>query len=113
MSTNGSSARTRGPAPPRQMVTLRMPQDVHTQLRALAVFTDTTVNDLVLGLVTDYLDSEGRQRLKEVLHGLVPAEVEREAARLEADTRPTADRVPDGLRARRDGRGSARGTRTG
>jgi hypothetical protein len=64
-------------------MTLRLPTDVHTQLRALSVFMDTTVNDLVQKLITDFLASEGRQRLKEALHGLVPYTLEDEATRTE------------------------------
>jgi hypothetical protein len=60
-----------------------LPTDIHIQLRALSVFMDTTVNDLVQGLVEDFLASEGRQRLKEELDGLVPDPVEQAAKKLE------------------------------
>lgn len=74
-----TAARIRGPAPPRQVVTLRVPMEVHTELRTYCVLTDTTVNDFVLGLIEDHFENGGRARLKEKIHGLVARTSEQEA----------------------------------
>lgn len=83
MRESQTATRARGPAPPRQVVTLRMPTELHTELRALSVFMGVTVNDLVQSLIVDFLESEGRARLKEAINGLLPASVDEEATRIE------------------------------
>ncbi len=42
----------------KEVLTVRMPKDVHDALRTLSLATDTSMNDLVLRAVRDYLASK-------------------------------------------------------
>jgi hypothetical protein len=44
-------------------ITVRLPDDLHQQLREYVLFCGTSANDLVVGLVRDFLDGPGRQRV--------------------------------------------------
>jgi predicted DNA-binding protein len=39
---------------------LRLPPELHQDLRMLALFTGRSVNEIVTGLVSDYMAGEGR-----------------------------------------------------
>lgn len=112
MSNDVPAGPIRGPAPPRQMVTLRLPTDVHNQLRAVSFFTGRSVNDIALDLITDFLATEGRQALKEGVHAITKT-VERAADELEAGARATTDHAAGGARRRRAGSGRNSKARTG
>jgi predicted transcriptional regulator len=44
-----------------QALTLRVPREVHEALRTLSFATDTSVNELILRAVRDYLSEEGHR----------------------------------------------------
>lgn len=48
-----------------QVVTLRMPRDVYEGLRALSFATETSINELVLRGVGNYMSQEGHRELVE------------------------------------------------
>lgn len=48
-----------------QVVTLRMPRDVYEGLRALSFATETSINELVLRGVRNYMSQEGHRELVE------------------------------------------------
>jgi predicted transcriptional regulator len=50
-----------------QALTIRVPVDVHEALRTLAFATRTTVNDIVLRSVADYLSETGHREAVEAL----------------------------------------------
>ena len=50
-----------------QALTIRVPIDVHEALRTLAFATDTSVNDLVLRAVADFLSDAGHREAVDAL----------------------------------------------
>lgn len=48
--------------PEKQVVTVRMPKDEHEALKTFAFHTASTVNEVVLRAVRNYLASEGRSQ---------------------------------------------------
>jgi predicted transcriptional regulator len=52
-----------------QMLTVRVPKDLHEALRTLAFVQKTTINDIVIRSVADYMGSEGHQKAVEGLLG--------------------------------------------
>jgi hypothetical protein len=48
-----------------QVVTLRMPRDVYAGLRALSFATGTSINELVLRALGNYMADEGHRELVE------------------------------------------------
>ena len=46
-----------------QVVTVRLPRDVYDGLRALSFATDTSINELVLRAVGNYMSQEGHREL--------------------------------------------------
>lgn len=45
-----------------QMLTVRIPKDLHEALRTLAFVRETTINDIVIRSLADYMSSEGHQQ---------------------------------------------------
>ena len=45
-----------------QTLTIRVPKDVHEALRTTAFATDTSINDLVLRAIRDFLGNEAHRR---------------------------------------------------
>jgi hypothetical protein len=43
---------------------LRLPPDMHQDLRMLALFTGRSVNDIITSLVAEYLDGPGRELIE-------------------------------------------------
>jgi hypothetical protein len=43
---------------------VRMPPDMHQDLRMLALFTGQSVNEIIVGLVGEYLAGEGRELIE-------------------------------------------------
>src|SRR5688572_25963675 len=106
------AGRTRGPAPPRQVVTLRLPTEVHAQLRAVSFFTGTTVNDIVLELITGFLATEGRRALQEAAH-VYAESIGGRAEELEAGARAGSGNTAPSPRPRRTGTTRKGKARTG
>ncbi len=48
----------------RKAMPVRMPPDMHQDLRMLALFTGKSVNDIITGLVGDYLAGPGRELIE-------------------------------------------------
>ena len=44
----------------RGMLTVRLPNDLHEELRAYKYFTGRSINDLVVDLIRQFLDGPGR-----------------------------------------------------
>jgi hypothetical protein len=51
----------------RKTIPLRVPADMHQELKTLALFTGRSVNDIVTGLVAEHLAGPGRQLIE---HGM-------------------------------------------
>lgn len=67
-----------------QMVTVRMPRDVYEGLRALSFATETSINELVLRGVGNYMSQEGHREL-----------VDAAAARVRERYRVALDKLAD------------------
>jgi hypothetical protein len=48
----------------RKALLLRLPPDMHLDLRMLALFTDQSVNEIITSLVGDYLGGPGRELIE-------------------------------------------------
>jgi hypothetical protein len=48
----------------RKAMPVRLPPDMHQDLRMLALFTGRSVNDIITGLVGDYLAGPGRELIE-------------------------------------------------
>jgi hypothetical protein len=48
----------------RKAMPVRMPPDMHQDLRMLALFTGKSVNEIIVGLVGDYLAGPGRELIE-------------------------------------------------
>jgi hypothetical protein len=59
MSSATSAGRTERKAMP-----VRLPPDMHQDLRMLALFTGQSVNEIITGLVGDYLAGPGRELIE-------------------------------------------------
>ena len=55
-----------------QALTLRLPPDVHDQLRSYSFFTRRSANELITDLLRDYLAGKGRDELMTAMrdHGM-------------------------------------------
>jgi hypothetical protein len=49
------------------MIPVRLPVDMHQELKLLALFTDRSVNDIITELVSTHLAGPGRQAIE---HGM-------------------------------------------
>ena len=58
------AAETRARETERKAMPIRMPPDMHQDLRMLALFTGKSVNEIVLGLIGDYLAGTGRELIE-------------------------------------------------
>jgi len=56
-----SQATTTAGRTERKAMPVRLPPDMHQDLRMLALFTGRSVNDIITGLVGDYLAGPGRE----------------------------------------------------
>jgi NRPS condensation-like uncharacterized protein len=56
--TAGSGRQSSGES---QMLTVRVPKDVHDALRTLSFATGKSINDIVLAAIGDYLASQGHR----------------------------------------------------
>ena len=45
-----------------QQVTIRMPREVHEALKTLSIATGTSINEITLGALRDYLADEGHRQ---------------------------------------------------
>jgi hypothetical protein len=52
-----------------QVITTRVPKDVHEALRTLAFATDSKINDIVVRAIRDYLSDAGHRKAVEALAG--------------------------------------------
>ena len=58
-STNASAG-----GPERKMIPVRLPTDMHQELKMLALFTGRSVNDIVTELVSAHLSGPGREAIE-------------------------------------------------
>jgi hypothetical protein len=49
----------------RKAMPVRLPPDMHQDLRMLALFTGRSVNEIITGLVGDYLAGPGRELIEQ------------------------------------------------
>jgi predicted DNA-binding protein len=48
----------------RKAMPVRLPPDMHQDLRMLALFTGRSVNEIITGLIGDYLAGPGREEIE-------------------------------------------------
>jgi hypothetical protein len=51
----------------RKTIPVRLPADMHQELKTLAFFTGRSINDIITGLVAEHLAGPGRQLIE---HGM-------------------------------------------